>query len=73
MGISTWIVNQRAKLTRQPGITYLNPLRYAISITRQIYLEAAGFGQLFPEMLAMLVIAGVTLPIAAWMFRNRLA
>lgn len=54
-------------------LTSVNPLRYAISMTRQIYLEGAGIAQLLPEMLALLVIAAVTLPIAAWMFRNKLA
>jgi ABC-2 type transport system permease protein len=54
-------------------LTMLNPLRYAISMARQIYLEAAGIGQLLPEMLALLAIAAITLPIAAWMFRHRLA
>ncbi|MCC6532216.1 MAG: ABC transporter permease [Burkholderiales bacterium] len=53
-------------------LTLLNPLRYAISMTRQIYLEGAGLGQLLPEMLGLLVIAAITLPIAAWMFRHRL-
>ncbi|MDR3214205.1 MAG: ABC transporter permease [Azoarcus sp.] len=53
-------------------ITLMNPLRYAISMTRQIYLEGARIPQLLPEMLALLAIAAVTLPVAAWMFRRRL-
>jgi ABC-2 type transport system permease protein len=53
--------------------TLINPLRYAISITHQVYLEGAGIRQLLPEMLALVAIAAVTLPVAAWMFRNRLA
>jgi ABC-2 type transport system permease protein len=52
--------------------TLINPLRYAISITHQVYLEGAGLRQLAPELLALLAIAGITLPFAAWMFRNRL-
>lgn len=52
--------------------TLINPLRYAISITHQIYLEGAGIRQLLPEMLALVAIAAATLPFAAWMFRNRL-
>ncbi|WP_439498100.1 ABC transporter permease [Bosea sp. (in: a-proteobacteria)] len=52
--------------------TLINPLRYAISITHQVYLEGAGIRQLLPEMLALVAIAAVTLPVAAWMFRNRL-
>ncbi|MCB1954995.1 MAG: ABC transporter permease [Rhodocyclaceae bacterium] len=55
------------------ALTALNPLRYAISMTREIYLEAAGIRQLLPEMLSLLAIAAITLPIAAWMFRNRMA
>jgi ABC-2 type transport system permease protein len=54
-------------------LTLLNPLRYAISITHQVYLEGAGIAQLAPEMLALVAIAAVTLPVSAWMFRNRLA
>lgn len=69
-GLTTPIMNMPEALQR---LTAVNPLRYAISMTRQIYLEAAGVGQLLPEMLALLAIAAVTLPIAAWMFRNRLA
>ncbi len=52
--------------------TLINPLRYAISITRQVYLEGAGFALLLPEMASLVVIAVLTLPVAAWMFRNRL-
>lgn len=68
-GLMTPIMNMPSALQY---LTYLNPLRYAISMTRQIYLEGAGISQLLPEMLALLAIAAVTLPIAAWMFRHRL-
>lgn len=53
-------------------LTMINPLRYAISITHQVYLEGAGLRQLLPEMLALVAIAAVTLPFSAWLFRNRL-
>lgn len=52
--------------------TLINPLRYAISITHQVYLEDAGISQLLPEMLALVAIAAITLPFSAWLFRNRL-
>ena len=68
-GLTTPIMNMPAVAQY---LTYVNPLRYAISVTHQIYLEAAGVGRLYPEMLALMIIAAVTLPIAAWMFRNRL-
>jgi len=68
-GLTTPIMNMPEVLQY---LTALNPLRYAISMTRQIYLEAAGIEQLFPEMLALLAISAVTLPVAAWMFRHRM-
>ena len=52
--------------------TMINPLQYAITITRRVYLEGANLDQLLPDMLALVVIAVVTMPIAAWFFRNRL-
>jgi ABC-2 type transport system permease protein len=52
--------------------TLINPLAYAINITRQVYLEGAGLRQLMPDMLALVAIAAVTLPVASWFFRNRL-
>lgn len=69
-GLTTPLMTMPAALQY---LTAVNPLRYAISMTRQIYLEGAGIVQLLPEMLALLMIAAVTLPIAAWMFRNKLA
>ncbi len=68
-GLTSSISNMPAELQY---FTLINPLRYAISIAHQIYLEGAGLRQLAPEMLALVAIAAVTLPFAAWMFRNRL-
>ncbi len=52
--------------------TMINPLKYAISITRRVYLEGAQFTEMLPDMIALMVIAAVTMPISAWMFRHRL-
>ena len=68
-GLTTPIMNMPIVIQY---LTSLNPLRYAISMTRQIYLIAAGMSQLLPEMLVLEAISAVTLPISAWMFRNRL-
>jgi ABC-2 type transport system permease protein len=54
------------------ALTFINPLRYTIDITRRVYLEGAGFAQILPDLWPLAVIAAVTLPVAAWMFRNRL-
>jgi ABC-2 type transport system permease protein len=54
-------------------ITRVNPLRYAIEMTQHVYLEGAGLADLAPDLWPLALIAAITLPIAAWMFRHRLA
>ncbi|MCI5077669.1 ABC transporter permease [Oricola sp.] len=54
-------------------LTLIDPLRYALDITRRVYLEGATLGQLVGDLWPMILISAVTLPIAAWMFRNRLS
>jgi ABC-2 type transport system permease protein len=54
-------------------LTFIDPLRYAVDITRRVYLEGAGLDQLWGDLWPLAVISGVTLPVAAWFFRNRLA
>lgn len=61
--------------TMPPALQYLtliNPLRYAISLVHQIYLEGAGLTQVAPELGALALIAIATLPVSAWLFRHRL-
>jgi len=53
-------------------LTLIDPLRYAIELTHRVYLEGATLGQLFPVLWPLLAIGAVTMPVAAWMFRNRL-
>jgi pyoluteorin transport system permease protein len=53
--------------------TLLNPLRYAIDIAHSVYLEGAGFTVLLPELWPLAAIGTITLAIASWMFRHRLA
>jgi ABC-2 type transport system permease protein len=53
--------------------TYLNPLRFGIDLARRVYLEGAGLGDLAFDFVPMLVIGVVTMPVAAWLFRNRLS
>lgn len=53
-------------------ITLVDPLRYALDIIRRVYLEGTDLAQLVGDLWPLAVIAAVTLPIAAWMFRNKL-
>ena len=53
--------------------TYANPLRFGMDLVRRVYLEGAGRHEVAFDFVPMLCIAAVTLPLAAWLFRNRLA
>ena len=40
---------------------------------RRVYLEGAGFSDVAFNFIPLLVVGAITLPLAAWLFRNRLA
>jgi len=52
--------------------TYANPLRFGIHMVRRVYLENIGLADMVPDLIPLLVMALVTLPLAAWLFRHRL-
>jgi len=51
--------------------TLLNPLRHIITALRNIFLEGAGIGLVWPQLWPLLLMACFTLPLAGWMFRHR--
>ncbi|MGJ7602879.1 ABC transporter permease [Variovorax sp. LT1R20] len=53
-------------------ITLANPLRFAIDLVQRVYLEGVGLGTVWHNLIPLSIIAVVTLPLAAWLFRNRL-
>jgi ABC-2 type transport system permease protein len=53
-------------------VMIINPLRYALDLTKRVYLEGAGFVVLVPDFVPLLIIGLVTLTSAAWLFRRRL-
>lgn len=53
--------------------TYINPLRFAIALVRRVYLEGATLIEVWPNFIPFFAIALITLPLAAWLFRHRLA
>lgn len=53
-------------------LTYANPLRFAIDLVRRVYLEGAVFSDIAFDFIPLLIMAAITLPLAAWLFRNRL-
>lgn len=52
--------------------TLINPVRFGIDLVRRVYLEGVGLGSVAGDILPLLLIAAVTLPAAAWLFRHRL-
>jgi ABC-2 type transport system permease protein len=53
-------------------LTTINPLRYAINITRRVYLEGAGLALLTSDLWPLALIAALTLWGASWMFSHRM-
>jgi len=53
--------------------TYANPLRFGMDIVRRVYLEGAGLIDIWRAFIPLLVLTATTLPLAAWLFRNRLS
>jgi ABC-2 type transport system permease protein len=52
--------------------TLANPLRYAIDMAQRVYLEGATLPRLVNDLWPLALIACITLPAAAWLFRHRL-
>jgi len=51
--------------------TLLNPLRHVIVALRDIFLDGADASMIWHQIWPLLLMAGFTLPLAAWMFRHR--
>jgi pyoluteorin transport system permease protein len=62
-------------INSMPGLlqqfTLINPLRFAIDITRRVYLQGAGLGLLLPDLWPLALIAAITLSAATWVYRYR--
>jgi ABC-2 type transport system permease protein len=52
-------------------LTLLNPLRFALVVTRRVFLEGAGFAEVWPQFIPMALIAAGSLLGAWWVFRRR--
>jgi ABC-2 type transport system permease protein len=53
-------------------LTMANPLRFAIDLVQRVYLEGVSLRVVAGDLLPLAIIAVITLPLAAWLFRNRL-
>jgi ABC-2 type transport system permease protein len=52
--------------------TLVNPLRFAIDLVQRVYLEGVGLPEIIHDLIPLVIISALTLPLAAWLFRNRL-
>jgi ABC-2 type transport system permease protein len=52
--------------------TMANPLRFAIDLVQRVYLEGVGLLAVWHNLIPLFIIAAITLPLAAWLFRHRL-
>jgi len=52
--------------------TLVNPLRFAIDLVQRVYLEGVGLFTVIHDLVPLVIISAVTLPLAAWLFHNRL-
>jgi ABC-2 type transport system permease protein len=53
-------------------LTYLNPVRYFLEITRGVFLKGTGLEALWPQMLALLAFGVTILTVSALRFHKRL-
>jgi ABC-2 type transport system permease protein len=68
-GFATPIENMPTWL--QP-LTLANPLRHFLVITRGVFLRGMSLGEVVQNTVPLLLIAAVTLTLAAWLFRRRM-
>ena len=68
-GFSTPIANMPPFMQT---LTYLNPMRYFLTIVRRVFLEGAGLEYFWHDLWPMSIIAAATLIMATWLFRHRM-
>jgi ABC-2 type transport system permease protein len=54
------------------AVTYVNPVRYFADVMRTTLMRGAGFGELWPQLLALAVLGGGVLVAATLRFHERL-
>jgi ABC-2 type transport system permease protein len=52
-------------------LTYLNPLRYFITIVRGVFLKGVGWEVLWPEVIPILLMSVFFISTASLMFKKR--
>jgi ABC-2 type transport system permease protein len=53
-------------------VTSLNPVKHFAIVSRGILLKGSGVDVLYPQLLALLLIALILVSVSAWQFRKQL-
>lgn len=53
-------------------LTYLNPMRYMVTVTRELFIKGGGLYHLFPQGIALLVFSTIIFSFAVWRFQRRM-
>jgi ABC-2 type transport system permease protein len=53
-------------------VTYANPLRYFLVVSRGVFLQDLTPAELWPQLWPMALIGVITMAVATWLFRSRL-
>ena len=53
-------------------LTYLNPVRFFMLLSRNIFLKGMGFNDVVVNLVPLIIIAVITLSLASWTFKRKL-
>jgi ABC-2 type transport system permease protein len=53
-------------------LTYLNPLRYYIIVSREVFLKGLGIQELWPQLAPLVIMTIFYLVLAALLFKKRI-
>jgi len=53
-------------------LTHLNPMRYMVTVTRELFIKGTGLRYLFPQGIALLIFSTTIFSIAVWRFQKRM-
>lgn len=54
------------------GLTWINPVRFFMALTRGIFLKGMEFQDVFANLIPLIIIAVLTLSLASWTFKRKL-
>ncbi len=53
-------------------VSYLNPMRFMLTVTRGVFIKGSGLRELYPQALALLLFGAVIFSTAVWRFQKKI-